>query len=192
MFNVALISMSVAVAIGQPPREIFSPDGAYSVQILQTALAGSDPYNSFYTLEVSRRGTVLSKYATEGYLLEAFWSADGKFVAVNNRRGSSGDYLWIFRLRDGKALRVPNDNEVSSFVNHVQAKFHDLSNDTFNRRYTVACDWETSKLLRVRTTLQFFNLDDAEIHVDRLCSIEGENISVIREVITKVSTAENK
>lgn len=164
----------------------------YSVQILHTALPGSDPYIGFYTITVSRLGTVLSKYATEGYLLEAFWATDGKFVAVNNRRGSSGDYLWVFRLSDGKALRVPNDDEAPSFVRRVQAKFHDLSNKTFNRRYTLARGWETTRQLRVRTSLQFFNLDRAEIHADQVCSIEGEQISVVKEAITKVSTGEGK
>jgi hypothetical protein len=192
LLTVALNSESFAASIAPPPSEISSPDGAYSVRILNTALPGSDPNRGFYTLELLRRGTVLSKHATEGYLLEAFWTSDGKFVAVNNRRGSSGDYLWIFRLSDGKALKEPNDSETPSFVSRVQAKFHDLSNDTFNRRYTLARGWETSKHLRVRTSLQFFKVDGAEIYVDQLCNIENEKISVIREVITKVSTAENK
>jgi hypothetical protein len=189
LMTVALNSVSFAASIAPPPSEISSPDGMYSVRILDTALPGSDPYRGFYTLELLRRGTVLSKHATEGYLLEAFWSSDGKFVAVNNRRGSSGDYLWIFRLSDGKALKEPNDNETPSFVSRVQAKFHDLSTETFNRRYTLARGWDTSKHLRVRTSLQFFNLDDAEIHIDQLCTIEKENLSVTREVITKASTA---
>src|SRR5437762_10954061 len=64
-------------------------------------------------------------------------------------------------------VKEPNDSETPSFVSRVQAKFHDLSNDTFNRRYTLARGWETSKHLRVRTSLQFFNLDGAEMYVDQ-------------------------
>jgi hypothetical protein len=121
LLTVGLNSVSLAAAIAPPSSDISSPDGVYSLRISNTAVPGSDPYKGFYALELSRRGNVLSKHATEGYLLEAFWSKDGKFVAVNNRRGSSGDYLWIFRLSDGKALKEPNDNETPFFITQVQA-----------------------------------------------------------------------
>jgi hypothetical protein len=192
ILTLVLSSVNLWDAAALPPSEISSPDRVYSVQILHTALPGSDSYIGFYTITVSRLGTVFSKYATEGYLLEAFWATDGKFVAVNNRRSNSGDYLWIFRLSDGKALRVPNDDEAPSFVSRVQAKFHELSNKSFNRRYTLARGWETSRQLRVRTNLEFFNLDQAEIQIDQVCSIEGEKLSVVKETITKVLTEEGK
>jgi hypothetical protein len=39
----------------------------------------------------------VAKYRTEGYLIDAFWSPDGRYVAVDNRRANSADYLWVFR-----------------------------------------------------------------------------------------------
>jgi len=91
------------------PNELYSSDHQYSVTILQSALADSDPYDGFFTIAVRHGKQNLSKFPTEGYLIDAFWSPDGKYVAVDNRRANSGDYLWVFRLRDGHAIKMPVD-----------------------------------------------------------------------------------
>jgi hypothetical protein len=104
-----LASAALSRAQENPPSELYSPDHQYCVTILQTALAGSDPYEGFFTIAVRHGKQDLSKFRTEGYLIDAFWSPDGRYVAVDNRRANSGDYLLVFRLTDGRAIKMPVD-----------------------------------------------------------------------------------
>jgi hypothetical protein len=113
------ISMAIALAIlapaansvaqEKPPEELYSPDQRHSVRILHSALPGSDPDEGFFTIAVRNGKRYVAKYPTEGYLIDAFWSPDGRYVVVDNRRANSGDYLWVFRLRDGRAIKMPVD-----------------------------------------------------------------------------------
>src|SRR5437870_8242321 len=106
-----LLAFSALCAIAaqgqQPPHELVSPNKQYSVKMILAPMPGFDPYDT--TLEVCAGERVLARHPTEGYLLDAFWSPDGKYVAVDNRRANSGDYCWVFRLSDGAALKRPDD-----------------------------------------------------------------------------------
>src|ERR1700692_2206967 len=97
--SIALAVLAPALSIiaqEKPLEELYSLDKRYSVTILHSALPGSDPYNGFFTIAMRRGKRELAKYPTQGYLIDAFWSPDGSYVAVDNRRGNSGDYLWVF------------------------------------------------------------------------------------------------
>src|SRR5438132_3984464 len=76
-----------SIAQEKPPEELYSPDKRYSVTILHSALPGSDPYAGFFTIAVRSGKHDLAKFPTEGYLIDAFWCPDGRYVAVDNRRG---------------------------------------------------------------------------------------------------------
>lgn len=93
----------------EPPALVKSPDGKSVVRIVDRAMPGTDGNTDFFTLEVSHNGKVVARAATEGYLISAHWNADGSKVAVNNRRGNSGDYLWVFSLPDGVVLKKADD-----------------------------------------------------------------------------------
>ena len=92
-----------------PPAQIASPNGTALVRILHQAMPGTDGVTDFFTLEVLRGGKVVARMPTEGYLISCYWSPDGRLVAVNNRRGNSGDYLWVFALSDGACLKKADD-----------------------------------------------------------------------------------
>jgi hypothetical protein len=175
-----------------PPSQLFSPDKTFRVEIITTALPNSDPYEEFYTIVLSRQGNVISKFPTEGYLLNALWSPNGKYVAVNNRRGSSGDYLWVFRLADGKAVKLPDDDAAEAIVRQVSTKFPQFSIDSFNRRYTLARRWNSRSDLEVRTELQFFNLNNAVIRVDELDRVEGDRLVAVSQTIKEVPQRASK
>jgi dipeptidyl aminopeptidase/acylaminoacyl peptidase len=170
-----------------PPSELCSPSQVFCVEIVAKALPQSDPYEGLYTIVVSRHRRVISQYPTEGYLLDALWSPDGRYVAVNNRRGSSGDYLWVFRLEDGKAVRVPNDEAAQDIVRRVSSKFPDFTMRSFNRRYTLGRRWKNQSDLEVRTELQFFSLNNAIIRVDDVQRVKGDSLITISETIQKIS-----
>ena len=58
---------------------------------------------------VLRQGNAeIGRFPTFGYVLNFYASPDQRFVAVNNRRGNSGDYLWIIGT-DGRVLKRPED-----------------------------------------------------------------------------------
>lgn len=92
-----------------PPSILKSPDGKSAVRIVDKPMPGTDGVTDFFTLEVLRDNKVVMRVATEGYLISAYWNAECSKVAVNNRRGNSGDYMWVFSLPDGKVLKKADD-----------------------------------------------------------------------------------
>jgi hypothetical protein len=171
---------------GLPPRELCSPDKKYCVKIETNALPGADPDRGFFTLVIAREGTVISRFPTEGYLIDAFWSNENHYVAINNRRANNGDYLWVIRLADSKALRVPDDQNVVRTIDRISAKFPELSRGNLQRGYIAAGGWVSPTRLRVWTQIQFKNLDDAVIRVDDIYEIHGEKLHFRDGFIKKV------
>jgi len=105
----SLFASFVFAESDEPPASIQSPDGQSAVRIIHSAMPGADELFDFFTIEVLVGKKVVSRYPTSGYLMKAEWSADGKWMAVSNRRGNSGDYLWIFSLPGGKCVKRPDD-----------------------------------------------------------------------------------
>jgi hypothetical protein len=111
---------------------------------------------------------MLVRVSTIGYLLGAFWTLDERYVAVNNRRGNSGDYLWVFSLRTGQVIKGPDDigpvgKQLDSdaltraIVEKVTSQLPELTLKTFLRRTTIAKCWLTNNQLKVDTSLLFAN-----------------------------------
>ncbi len=159
-----------------PPTVLYSPNHQYSVSILHSALPGSDPYEGFFTIAVRHGERDLSKSPTEGYLIDAFWRPDVKYVAVDNRRGNSGDYLWVFRLSDGRAIRMPADavlghpdhayeKYAEDLVQRVTHKFPELTYGEFRKLFTFAKGWTESGDLLVKTNFAFRNLPENQIAI---------------------------
>ncbi len=171
---------------------MYSSDPRYSVRILHSALPGADPNEGFFTIAVRNGQQYIAKYPTMGFLLDAFWSPDGKYVAVDNRRGNSGDYLWVFRLSDGRAIRRPVDaapahpedayeKYVDDLVQRVTKKFPELTSGELRKLFTFAKGWTNSGDLLVKTNFAFQNLPEDQIAIllqtfkvadDKLVSID--------------------
>ncbi len=150
--------MGVRADNDAPPEELFSPDRNFSVRMLQTPMPGVDPDDLSCTLAVVVKGKIVSKQATEGYLIKAFWNADN-YVAVNNRRANSGDYLWVFSLKNGHPLRIPDDNAIQPFIDEVAKKFPECVGHEFHKRLTEASGWKSADELTVRTNISFEKMD---------------------------------
>ena len=174
---VAFLSSALIMAEESQLEGLGSPDGRHSVVILDRALPGADPYIGFFTLVVRHGGRSLARYPTMGYLLGAFWSADGKHVAVNNRRGNSGDYLWVFRLDDGHAVRMPVDaraerhpetaygKHMEDLLRPVRGQLPELATAELRKYFTFAKGWTESGDLLVKTNLAFRGLPEGQIAV---------------------------
>ena len=172
----AFVSSAATAAEDNPPEELYSPDQRYSVKILHSALPGTDPYDGFFTIAVRSGEQYIAKYPTIGFLIDAFWSADGKCVAVDNRRANSGDYLWVFRLSNGRAIKMPVDaatghpedayeKYTADLVQRVTRKFPELTYDEFRKLFTFAKGWTDSGDLIVKTNFVFGNLPDNQIAI---------------------------
>lgn len=178
------------------PAELYSPDQRYSVRILHSALPGSDPYEGFFTIAVRNGQQYVAKYPTEGYLLEAFWSPNGKYVAVDNRRANSGDYLWVFRLSDGCAIRKPVDAPTGhpedaygkyekDLLQRVTHKFPELTDDGYRKLFTFAHGWTESGELQVKTNVGFRNLPNQIVFILDNYKISGTALVLVEEKVEK-------
>ena len=170
-----LASAGAASAQTSPQDVLSSQDKRYSIEILHSALPGSDPNGAFFTITVRDGGRNMSQYSTEGYLLDAFWSPDGKYVAVNNRRANSGDYVWVFRLSDGRAIKRPVDavqeqrpweyfeDYIRRVVKHITAVYPELTLQQFTQLFSLAHSWTKSGNLEIRTESGFRNLGEESV-----------------------------
>ena len=172
------------------------PDHQYSVTILQSALADSDPYDGFFTIAVRHGKQNLSKFPTEGYLIDAFWSPDGKYVAFDNRRANSGDYVWVFRLRDGHAIKMPVDAQpqhaddvydkyAEEVVHRVTAVYPELAYGQFSKLFVFAHGWTKTGDLQIKTNIGFRNLENEIAVVWETYRIENDKLVLAERKIEK-------
>lgn len=135
-----------------PPARITSPDGSSSVRIVPMAMPNTDDPLDVFTLEISQGDKVVARAPTMGYLIAAHWSPDGRHVAVNNRRGNQGDYLWVFSLPDGAAIKRADDALGQRWLGVALAEIEDrvkeANADGLIRSWTTADGWSpTGELL---------------------------------------------
>jgi hypothetical protein len=194
---VAFLSSSAIAAEDKPPEELSSPDHRYSVRILHSALAGADPYEDFFTIAIRSGQQYIAKYPTVGFLLDGFWSPDGKYVAVDNRRANSGDYLWVFRLSDGRAVRMPVDavpghpddayeKYAEDLVQRVTRKFPELTYGEFRKLFTFAKGWTKSGELHVKTNFGFRNLPEDQIaFLLQTYKVANDKLVLVDETVDK-------
>jgi len=174
--SISFTALSQDTSEWTPPAKLCSKDNHYCVAIVERSLPdkslkgriSSDyPETEDRTLVLSANGSVLAEYPTFGYLLGVFWSSDGKYVAVNNRRANSGDYLWVISLSDGSAIKVPEDlapkrerdnlKKISSDVlGRVAQRFPKCTEDELTKDWLEARAWKNQYELIVREDFRFF------------------------------------
>ncbi|MGH8095289.1 MAG: hypothetical protein ACREIF_17785 [Chthoniobacterales bacterium] len=152
--------------------ELRSPDGKFSVRVVDTPLPGADPDFGNRTIVVYKGKSILSRYPTTGHLLDGHWSPDGKYVAVNNRRGNNGDYLWVFGLTDGKAIWVPKFKHVEIIADRVAKQFPKLTPGEVNHGYITATGWDRGGLLALRAQLFYLHVRNNLVFVNGLYRIK--------------------
>ncbi len=186
-----------SIAQEKLPEELYSPDQRYSIKILRSALPGFDTASDgLFTIAVRTGKQYVAKYPTEGALIDAFWSPDGRYVAVDNSRGNSGDYLWVFRLRDGRAIKKPVDappqhagdiyrKYAEEVVHRVTAVYPELTFDQFRKLLVLAHGWTKTGELQVKTNLGFRNLENANVVVWEIYKIENDKLVLVDRKIEK-------
>ncbi len=188
-----------------PPQEICSHDNNFCVKIVP------DKHPDGCTLVVSSKDRVLAQFATMGYLLDVFYSADNSYVAINNRRANAGDYLWVISLRDGQPLKIPEDvatelgkkelGQISGdhfppdrAMPEVTALCPECTPDNLNHPFLFSRDWKSSDELNVVEEFHFFGrgaygpgAPGVWIAVNKICRITGKRLSLVKQSVEKES-----
>ena len=176
-----------------PPSRICSNDNKYCVSMIPTA-----GHPDECTLRVSAGGKKLGEFPTMGYLLNVFFSPDNAYVVINNRRANSGDYLWVISLRDGKAIKMPDDvaedtgkKELGKIAGDhwsdqsppgVITLCPTCTSDDLRHSFLFSTGWASSGELNVVEEFEFSN---GWIAVNNLCRLGETGLSVADEKVVK-------
>jgi hypothetical protein len=109
-----------------PPAKLESPNRDYVIEMRDNDDASAS-YDSDRLLVISRNGKQIASQKTFGYLSgDASWNDSGTLVAINNRRGNSGDYVWIFSLPDGQCLKAADSAQFHFVMEAADKAFRNL------------------------------------------------------------------
>lgn len=175
------------------PSEVCSSAKHYCVRMVPTP-----GHPDECTLRISARGSKMAEFPTYGYLLDVFFSPDNKYVAINNRRANSGDYLWVISLANGQAIKMPDD--VAEELGKKQAgliagdHWSDQSNaeilavcptcteDDLRHSFLSSSGWTSSGDLKV---VEEFEFSKGWIGVNNVCRITDAGLSVAEHKMAK-------
>ena len=167
-----------------PPRSIPSPDGRYFVRNEKRPAPAAAVDTGFFTLSVYQGARRLAQFPTEGYLIGASWSPDGRYVVINNRRTNQGDCLWVLRLSNGGVLKEPVDGPrprlerqgeafEQDLVKAVSAVNPQVTYDDLRKDVTFATDWTPAGELKVTTYAYFHRLPDVVFEVEDVYVVQA-------------------
>ena len=174
---VACLCVSTGPAFSQVDvyREHFADDYQHSIQVVPTALPHAGPYNDA-TLIVRAKDKVLARYPTgDAVIVDEFWSPDGKFVAAAQHTVGGGDFVWVLRLKDGKALKkpellrpVPRQPLYSTDVlaARVRAKLPEFRHAISSNSGASIEDWTAQNELVIRAVVSFHAVKDSVEIID--------------------------
>jgi hypothetical protein len=174
-----LLAATALMASAEPEHvvsEISSPDRRFSVKIIDRVMPGADSYTGFFTLVLQQHDNILSEHPTIGYLMNAFWSPDETLVAINNRRGIGGDYLWVLSLKDGKALKTPDDAAANAIAGKASTHCAGCDPRALDASLTETLGWKNATELVVRTRLLF---EKKTIAIDRVALYRAEDDKLV-------------
>jgi len=176
-----------------PPSQVCSKDNKYCVRVVPTP-----GHPDECKLRVSAGGKKLAEFPTMGYLLNVFFSPDNAYVAINNRRANSGDYLWVISLRDGRAIKMPDDVAENTgkkdlgkiagdhwsdqSMPEVIAECPTCTGEDLRHSFLFSTGWTDSGELKVVEELEFSN---GWMAVNNLCRLSETGLSVADRRVVK-------
>jgi hypothetical protein len=176
-----------------PPTRVCSRDNTYCVHMRPTP-----GHPDQCTLGVTASGRTLAEFPTMGYLLDVFFSPDTQYAAINNRRGNSGDYLWVISLRDGQVIKMPDeiaedlgkkeagkisgDHWSDESIPEILALCPTCTSDDLRRSFLFSTGWQSSRELKI---VEEFEFSKTWIGVNNVCRITGARLSVAEHKIAK-------
>ncbi len=137
-----------------------------------------------------------------GYLLNAFFSPDNAYVAINNRRANACDYLWVISLRNGKAIKMPDDvaadlgkketgaiagdHWLDQSIPEIIALCPTCTSDDSNHSFLYSTGWKAPAELEV---LEEFEFSSGWLAVNNLCRVTETGLSIAETKAVKETHA---
>lgn len=134
--------------------KFLSPDNRYQVQIIHPN--DSEYFNGILVLK--KGGSPILRVPTMGYITDAYWSPDGKYVAINNRNAESGDYVWVLSLVDGVIVKKPNDNLPED---NTPEKYPEYDSYEVHDQWILARGWNKTGELNIEMDTYYTNVNDS-------------------------------
>jgi hypothetical protein len=137
------------------------PKEMYSVEIV--GLEEEKPL-----LIVKKGDEVLFKEEAEGWLLDIQWSPQGGYLAIDERRGNSGDYLWILDIRNRRVLKRPEDKTWETMESKGIAALDATARQKWSeeaegdRSWGTADRWENEQTLIAKVAVRYMNAKAVE------------------------------
>ncbi|GEM_PF-2671425 len=177
----------------KPKTHFKSPDERFSIDIQPIENAHTAGFND--QLLLLREGKKeLARQTTFGFLLDVFWDDTGKYVAVNNRRGNGGDYIWIFTLPQGKCIKQADTNQFTFLTQSASAAFLKIDShataEKIDKFRFVAKGWWGSGpklLVRIVTKFDYGRFDYHWFAYDAVVKIADAKFSLVSGEARKLS-----
>ncbi|MDQ6911681.1 MAG: hypothetical protein M3128_02270 [Verrucomicrobiota bacterium] len=171
-----------------PPAKLESPNRDYVIEMRNNEDASASDDNN-RQLVITRNGKQIASQKTFGYLSgDAFWNDSGTLVAINNRRGNSGDYVWIFSLPDGKCLKAADSAQFHFVEEAADQAFRNLDKRAvakdLDKEWIYAGEWvgDGKTLLINLHRRYFFTFKEAQFpsfDFDALVRVSGSRFELI-------------
>jgi hypothetical protein len=154
---------ATAFAGSSYPLQFSSPDKKYTLRLE----AATQPQPGEYGIVLYQGKKVISEfnYILEDHIVDILWNSSDSYFAINNRHAIGGDFIWIFSLPTGVAVKRPDDLTVGRTLIKVHNKYPQYSDGNLRGHYTFACEWRSDTELLVCTILIFDNDHEAIIVV---------------------------
>jgi len=183
IFYLSQSNMGLLMADNElPPTVYYSPDKLYSIEI--SKLDDQGGIDRFLFLK--KQGKIIIATKTIGYLQNVYWSPNGKYVAVNNRRGHFGDYLWVFSM-DGKIVKKPDD-PIKNIIINPYSEFHD---DDLYSGFIFTLGWNDKNQLTIKECNLYKNMPDYLEYIS-YCSISNNQLVTDKQEIHKKPRSDEK
>src|SRR5262249_29090427 len=108
--RITLLATACALLAGGPASAEKFSHGASSVRVVDVPSQSNTDEVTDQKPELLNAGKPIASFSVSGYIRDAYWSPDGKWVAVNLRHANSGDYMWVLDAASGKPARQPSDD----------------------------------------------------------------------------------
>lgn len=143
---------STAFADGSYQLRFSSPDKKYTLELRKAAV---DPQSGEYGIVLSQGKKVISDfdYVLEDHIVDILWNSSSSYFAINNRHSIGGDFIWIFSLPSGVAVKKPDNRNDLRTISIVHERYPQYSDETFNGGYTFAYKWRSDTELLVCSIL---------------------------------------
>jgi len=165
------------------PSEFWSPDKLFSVKIAETPTDAESSDGEAQMLVVAKNGHPIIKIPTDGYILNAFWSPNRKYVAVNVRNAHSGDYTWVFSLPDKSAIKKPFDD---LGIKDDKARPAHSEFDTYevHRQWILATGWDDTGRLHIKIETTYKNIRDY-LSDELIYEVTNDKLLLVKRNATK-------